>query len=121
MRRRLLLLLAAGACLGATGLVLVGAARPQPGVSWRNVARIRAGMSQREVEAILGSPPQASTRGPMPVSEASPADFHTALLWSAAELDIIVYLDRQDRVISREGVGSPPHSLRGRVRAWLGR
>lgn len=79
---------------------------PGPGVTWANVERIDVGMTQPEVEAVVGRPPQASSRGPMPISNNSPPGYHVVLLWSDMECDILVYLDLDGRVISREGVGS---------------
>ena len=79
---------------------------PGPGVTWANVERIRVGMTQPEVEAIVGRPPQTYWRGPMPLSDNSPPAYHRALLWSDMECDILVYLDRDGRVIAHEGVGS---------------
>jgi hypothetical protein len=46
-----LLLLAAG----VVGL-LVWANRPRPGVTWENIAKLRTGMTESEVEEILDGP-----------------------------------------------------------------
>lgn len=79
---------------------------PAPEVSWLNLKQIHAGMSQQEVVAILGRPPQASMGGPQPITDSSPTNFDTVLLWSDTDLDILVYLDKVGRVISCEGNGS---------------
>jgi hypothetical protein len=40
---------------GVVGLALwVG--RPQPGVTWQNIAKVRRGMTEAEVEDLLGGP-----------------------------------------------------------------
>jgi hypothetical protein len=79
---------------------------PGPGVTWANVERIEVGMTQPEVEAVVGRPPQTCSRGPGPISDNSPPGYHVVLFWSGMECDILVYLDRDGRVIGREGVGS---------------
>jgi hypothetical protein len=79
---------------------------PGPGVTWANVERIDVGMTEQEVEAIVGRPPQTWSHGPMPLSDNSPVGYHRVLLWSYMECDILVYLNREGRVIGREGVGS---------------
>jgi hypothetical protein len=71
-------------------------------------------MTQPEVEAIIGRPPQARWRGPIPFTDNSPPEVHTMLMRSDMECDILVYLDRDGRVIDREGVG-------GRAPAWYDR
>jgi hypothetical protein len=83
--------------------------RPGPpggGVTWANVERIEVGMTQPQVEAVVGRPAQTRWRGPLPITDNSPPGYHVVLLWSDMECDILVYLDRDGRVISREGVGS---------------
>jgi hypothetical protein len=57
-RRRLLLGTSSPALLGLVGglLLLWYAARPSPGVTPSNFHRLRAGMTRRQVEAILGCP-----------------------------------------------------------------
>ena len=77
-----------------------------PGVTWANVERIVVGMTQREVEEVVGRPPQTCIPDPMPITDNSSAAYHTVLLWSDMECDILVYLDRDGVVIDREGVAS---------------
>jgi hypothetical protein len=84
------------------------------------VGRIEIGMTQPEVEAVIGRPPQTWWRGPDPLTDNSPPDYHTVLLWSDTECDILVYLDRDGRGIGREGVGGRPPSWYDRVRQRLG-
>jgi hypothetical protein len=93
---------------------------PKPGVTWGNVQRIEPGMTQPEVEAVLGRPPQTWSRGPIPITDNSPPGYHTVLLWSDMQFDILVYLDGSGRVIGREGVGSCPLSWYDRLRHRLG-
>jgi hypothetical protein len=115
----------AGTLITLAGFVALGAylVRPDPpksGVIWANVERIEIGMTQAEVEAVVGRPPQTWTRGPTPISENSPAGYHTVLLWSDTECDILVYLDAHGRVIGREGVGGARPSWFDRLRRRLG-
>ena len=86
-----------------------------------SVERIKAGMTQREVETILGTPPQHSWRGlEGQVTANTPLYYHKALMWSGTECDILVYLDDAGIVIDREGVGGPPPSWLDRLRKRLG-
>jgi uncharacterized protein YuzE len=79
---------------------------PGPGVTWANVERIEVGMTQTEVETVVGRPPQTWSPGSISVTANSPPGYHAVLLWSDMECDILVYLDENGRVIGREGVGS---------------
>ena len=56
-RRQLLPGVGAVALLGAAGFALaVWLTRPAPGVSWENYRSLRAGMSTRDAEMLLGQP-----------------------------------------------------------------
>jgi hypothetical protein len=61
MRRRTLLLVLAGLAVVAAGVVVLWPAPPSR-ITRENYDRIRVGMSRVEVEAILGSPGDYSTR-----------------------------------------------------------
>jgi hypothetical protein len=96
---------------------------PGPGVTWANVERIEVGMTQSEVEAVVGRSPHTWSRGSMPITDTSPPRYHKVLLWSDMECDILVYLDRDGRVIGREGVGSVgtrPPTWHDRLRKRVG-
>jgi hypothetical protein len=118
----------AGIALALVGLAVFCAflSRPDPpvpGVTWANVNRINVGMTQAEVEAVVGRPPQTSSRGPIPITDNSPPGYVVVLLWSDMECDILVYLDRAGRVIGREGVGSGgsgPPTWHDRLRKRIG-
>jgi hypothetical protein len=62
-RRRLLLCVGVVACLGLAVGGFVWLTLPPPGVTRENYERIREGMSQADVEAVLGVPPGAYGRG----------------------------------------------------------
>ena len=63
-RRRFLLRVGAVALLGVAGLAfLLWIARPTPDVTWDNFRRLREGMSEWYVEALLGKPHDVSELG----------------------------------------------------------
>lgn len=114
-----------GTAIALAGLVVICACliRPapsRPGVTWANVKRIEVGMTQAQVEAIVGGPSPGWSYGPDPITDNSPPDYHAVMLWSATECDILVYFDRDGRVISREGVGSNGSGWLGWLRARIG-
>ena len=92
----------------------------EPGVRWANVRRIEVGMTQAEVEVITGRPPQTRWCGSEPITDNSPPRYQMGLMWSDTECDILVYLDRNGRVIGREGVGGRAQSWYSRLRKGLG-
>ena len=108
MRRRNLRLLGVVILVGLVALCAY-LARPYPpvsGVSYANVERIKPGMSRAEVIAILGIEPQQELHGREgQITPNTLPEYHKALMWSDAECDIWVYLDREGKVIAREGVG----------------
>jgi hypothetical protein len=123
LRRRSVLLPASAVTL-ALGVACAYLGRPYPpgpGVRYANVERIELGMTRPEVEAIIGLPAQHQVGGDSgQFTPNAPADYHTALMWSDAECDIWVFLDRDGRVISREGVGGRPPSWLDRLQQRLG-
>ena len=102
----------AGVVIALVGLATFCAylSRPsplRPGVTWANVERIKVGMTQRQVAAIMGRLAQLRVSGSMRIKDTpNPPKCHTILWWSDMECDILVYLDRDGRVIGREGIGS---------------
>jgi hypothetical protein len=89
-------------------------------VTWANVMRIEVGMTQPEVEAVVGCQPQAWSPGPVPIGWNPPPGYRKVLLWSDAECYLLVYLDRDGRVIGRDGVRGWPPSWYDRLRPRLG-
>jgi hypothetical protein len=77
-------------------------------------------MTETEVEAVVGRPPQTWWRGPDPITDNSPPGYHTVLMWSDRECDILVYLNQDRRVIGREGVGGQQESWYDRLRRLAG-
>jgi hypothetical protein len=109
--------------IGLLGLVLVALylGRPYPpgsGIHWSNLFRIDEGMSRAEAVAMIGLTPQLEQRGDP--SGLGPPATHRTLMWSGDECDIWVFLDSNDRVIGRQGVGNFPPSWFGRIRNRLG-
>jgi hypothetical protein len=122
MRRRRLLL---GA--GALALLVLGLAcwfafvlppAPPPGVTEGNFYRLRLGMAEADVEAVLGTP-------------GNPLDFGKGLrVWEEPKgaVSIILSFDAAGRVTSGSlylhdtagGVLRPQDDPLGRLRAWLG-
>jgi len=93
---------------------------PGPGVTFANVERIEIGMPLHEVETILGGPTHATASGPQQITDNSPQDHHVVLLWSDMECDILVYLDRDGRVIAREIGGGKKPNWYDRMRKRVG-
>jgi hypothetical protein len=111
------------ASLVALCAVLARPYPPVPGVTWANLERIEVGMTEAQAEAVIGCQPMGRSRGGPAIGDHSPPGYHTALLWSNTECDILVYLDRAGRVIGREGVGSggsAPPTWYDRLRKRLG-
>jgi hypothetical protein len=115
-RRRLLLVLGAGltalAVLVAAG-VMWWLMPPRPGVTEANVAQIRLGMRQEEVEAILGGPPcQYNEGGPVWTESHSSAEKDYKAMWAGGDLVAVVWF-RGDGAVARVDFGSasPPSPL----------
>ncbi len=95
-RRRLLLALGVALAVLVAAVAVWWLAPPRPGVTAANCARIKKGMREAEVEAILGGPPGCYVRGrlggefPVPAGE-GPAFWHDGSLggqvdvWYAAD------------------------------------
>jgi len=67
---------------------------------------------------MIGSTPL--TVWPDEAIERGPPGTYFALLWSGAECDIWVYVDRDGRVVGREGIGGRPPAWYDRLRQRLG-
>jgi hypothetical protein len=109
--------------IGLVGLVLVALYLgrqypPGSGIHWSNLERIDNGMSRAEAVAMIGFPPQTEWPGD-PIGLGPPAT-QTTLMWSGDECDIWVFLDGNDRVIGRQGIGNFPPSWFDRIRNRLG-
>jgi hypothetical protein len=133
MRKRLLILL--GAVLAAA--VLVPAALELHAyrqklarrrlIDQEHCDRIKVGMIQDEVEAILGGPPGDFTT--QPVAFGGPCLTGLPRLrwerWAGNRAMILVRFDEQDRVqlvwLGDDPIPVPPPSLAERARAWLSR
>jgi hypothetical protein len=123
-RRRLLLAVGALALIGVAGFAFflwLTSPTPAPGVTWENSRRLRAGMSVRDVEALLGKPSPEVTEI---------VGGGTGRWWRGEEVDIELVFDA-DRVLF--GVASsqwkygrprieyirPAESFLDCIRRWL--
>ena len=123
MRKRyaipvVLLLAAIGAGVGYLGRP----DSPGPGVTWANAARIEIGMTEAEVVAIVGVISQGalSYHGPDMIHENESPEAAWVQLWSDSECDILVYIDRNRRVVDVRVNGPPAPTWLDRVRKRLG-
>ena len=134
MRKHKRLLLCAGLLVALAGAGLVGAlwwTVPNHGVGWRGYERIEIGMTEREVEAIVGKPPGWYEQLPEGehqsyVHDASAEkgvhDSPRGYSWVSTEGHLGVSLDAAGTVV---GVSFTPtrrasRPLLDRVRRWLG-
>jgi hypothetical protein len=98
-RRKLLLGAVAVALLGVVGFSLfLWLATPTPGVTWENFRRLRAGMSARDVERLLGQP--------LEVEEAGRC---TIRLWQGEKVKISLTFEED---VLGSGEAFPPQSPR---------
>jgi hypothetical protein len=70
---------------------------PRSGITRENAARIQPGMTTDDAETIIGFPPQVEF-GSQHLDH-SPANAFSVLMWSDTECDILVYLDREKKVV----------------------
>ena len=129
MTKRWLLLLVFLA-ITASAILWVRAARHQPRISIDSYNQIQEGMSQAEVEAILGGPPgdyssrkwAGETRVGFPggILSIGPLDNDRAKNWSGEELTITLWFDPAGRVIGRSASPEVVHraTLKGRLYRW---
>lgn len=113
------------ACLAlAVGLGIWFVTRPHP-VNETNFNRIRVGMTQAEVEAILGCPPGDYATRPW-MADAFEEDYQEPdrlETWASDWGYIRVRFDKSDRVSAKElrdQFPIPQPGLLDRLRAWLG-
>src|SRR5262245_18822576 len=93
-RRRLLLGAVVLAPFGLAGLLFaLHLAFPEPGVTWDNFQRIQDGMSEQEVEAILGGPGKTQSGS----SEDCPPQ-GTVKTWHGTIMEVFVVFDERGTV-----------------------
>ncbi len=114
--------LAAAASLGLTVCVSVWQVSGPHPVNRANFERIQVGMTQAEVEAILGCPPgDYATVDYLP--EFCGFMILGATVWVSNDGDVRVWFDNEGRVEQAyffELLVRRPPSLLDRVRAWVG-
>jgi len=112
MRSRNCLLLVLALVCAAAAWLLFHHFSPQPGITLRNLQRIESGMSREEAEAIIGSSPSVQDPDPFLDEGLAPPGCHRVLFWSGKELDIFVFLDRNERVIVAQELKWPQRGSR---------
>jgi hypothetical protein len=105
------LLLLGAILLAIAGMVTLALLPPAPGVTWANYGRIQEGMSQREVEALLGDRYDRDGCGCLDVGFTG--------TWYSDGLTIVVFFDGQARVRTKWTEGAT--SLLDRLRRLLSR
>jgi outer membrane protein assembly factor BamE (lipoprotein component of BamABCDE complex) len=120
-RRKSLLLLVLPAVFLLIGAG-VWATWPRPSaITPENAARIRAGMTVAEVEAILGGP--ARDEAPPEVARMYQMiqSVRPDLEWSSDQVGVWVYLDADGRVRESHAIPAPagPHGVIPVLRRWL--
>ena len=119
-RARMLGLLAVLVMLGAAGGSLYWLTAARPGVTAANVAALRAGMSQAQIEAALGGPPRSTAPGGRDWSTLlyeSPTP-HRRELWGGDGGAALLHFDDAGRVVSVRWFPAPDTFL-DRARRWL--
>src|SRR5262245_15748198 len=119
---RMVYLLGVGILLVSVAFLLTDAMVPRPsaGVSEAAVRRVKAGMTLKEVEAILGGPGR-----PLPIMEGSNRPI-TAYRWDGANGVAVVIFDLTTdppEEVARSAIFEqvPEPGPLPRLRAWLGR
>ena len=109
MKKRWWLLLALLVLVGGAVALATWADRPQPGVTWENIAKIQRGMSEAEVEALLDGPGQ-------PVRNQERTKY-----WQnerPMEGSVVIVFSRNDTVFSVRA-NPPPGAGLPRWRRWI--
>jgi hypothetical protein len=120
--RRLLLWLAGVALIGLGVWIVAGALRPRHNISQAGFELIRAGMTEREVETILGGPAGDYTHGRVDPSECIPSGewLLDGKEWVGNESIVTVAFDEEGKVLHAQ-IREVPHlpSLWQRLRNLL--
>ena len=125
MRKRLLLLLAAVALGLLAGYLTLWRTGPQHRITRESFARIQAGMTEQEVEAILGVPAGYYATARVAFAECYDLRVPAGAVekqWTCDEGTILVFFYPADRVcVSRFfQVAHVDESLLNKARRWLG-
>jgi hypothetical protein len=126
-RRRMLVLGVLAACLGLATCAGWWRLSAPPRINWDDFRQLKAGMTQEEVEAILGGPPGDYSAGPPQNKQNITISFAddpilTRKEWRSDTLKIAVGFDDQGR-LARSGMAGdigPRPSIWQRLRVWLG-
>ena len=122
MNRRRLLVVGALALLGLAGVLLAWLTpRPGAGITQENSERIREGMTEQEVEAVLGCP-AGNYRGPESVLQERGIPLWVSVdgdcedgpqlkLWVGPRFAVHVLVDCRGRVVQSSGHEVEPLSL----------
>jgi hypothetical protein len=111
-KRRVIIVasIAAGAFVALGTFLLL---REQPGVTYNNRLRLAKGMTEAEVNAILGEPESGvdalhDSSGPLTVKS-----------WRSGDGMVIVHFDQNGKVYRSRWVGMTPDSIWIRTLRWL--
>lgn len=133
MRKKLLLLLCV-IVVAATGVLVAVWLRPEPVASQARCERVRLGMTQAEVEVLLGGPPGEYQTGPVHYCLDSivrcktvhrpgswPGEqFYRQELWESDHGGLTVYFGEENEVVGYEYMPSSDLALLDKFRRWLG-
>ena len=111
-RRRILIGIGASMALVAVGLVVFVLTRPQPTIDPATASRIARGMTEAEVDAVVGAPEGSYGRGAFLGRQEF--DIFKSIVgstkrkrWSGEQGIILVWFDSQGRVMAAEYVPAP--------------
>jgi SmpA / OmlA family len=120
------------ACLGLLGLVALSLTWPRPGVSRANYDRIRYGMTQEAVEAVLGGPPGDYTSNAYDwswvLNHRGYPTGHSCRTWTADHEAIRIRFDGDGQLVFKDWnafrggrlISDGSESVLDKVRRWLG-
>jgi hypothetical protein len=108
------MLLGGAAAILVAGVIWVSLSHEESPVSPDSYSQIRLGMTQEEVETILGVPHNES------YSLDSGAGIHRVTVWVGPTLAIIIAWDSEDRVLNKQCAEVVPPSWWANIRRWTG-
>jgi hypothetical protein len=90
---------------------------PRPGITIANFERVQRGMTEDEVDAILGLPGKQSNDE----YNQSPGKTDRLIVWDSKDVTVFVFFDKyEERVVDTQSYSNHHDTAIARVRAWLG-